>query len=393
MLNQDSLNDPKYIQTKIPQLIYNPFGWSNFSNVLVVDTPPPVGFSYCDPIGPTGDGYSCGSWNDSYTAQSNYGFLINWYKGFSEFMSNELYIVGESYAGVYVPTLAREIVLGNPSIPINLKGFAIGDGCMGTDVLCGGGDGPYYTIEFMHGHGQFSLLLYQTIISSCSKADLLNGHLNATCEALIDKMWNEIGGYYSYNLYDECYDNNIFLKNRNWWDKSLPSSLRGAENDYPCPGSAMDIWINRTDVRVALNVPVNANFFSADNGNGFNYKLTEPNILPFINDAISQYNLRVLAYNGDADPSINSFATQDIYISYLISQGYQYKEWRPWTLDGVQQMGGYVTEFPNFSYLTIRGSGHMVPEYKPPASASFMSAWISNKDFPPYVPSKSKKKI
>jgi len=299
--------------------------------------------------------------------------------------------VGESYAGVYVPNLAREIVLGNPSIPINLKGFAIGDGCMGTDVLCGNGDGPYYTIEFMHGHGQFSLLLYQTIISSCSKADLLHGHLNATCEALIDKMWNEIGGFYSYNLYDQCYDSNIFLKNRNWWDKSVPSSLRAAENDYPCPGSAMDIWINRTDVRVALNVPVNANFFSADNGNGFNYQLTEPSILPFINDAISQYNLRVLAYNGDTDPSINSFATQDIYISYLISKGYQYKEWRPWTLDGLQQMGGYVTEFPNFSYLTIRGSGHMVPEYKPPAAASFMSAWISNKGFPPYVPSKSKK--
>jgi len=49
-------------------------------------------------------------------------------------------------------------------------------------------------------------------------------------------------------------------------------------------------------------------------------------------------------------------------------------------------MGGYVTEFPNFSYLTIRGSGHMVPEYKPAAAFSFMSTWISGKDFPRYNP-------
>jgi hypothetical protein len=391
LLNQDSFNNPIYNQTKIPQLIYNPDGWTQFSNLLVIETPPPVGFSYCNPVGPTGDGYSCGSWNDSYTAKSNYGFLVNWYKAYPEFLINELYIVGESYAGVYVPTLVREIVQ-NPTAKINLKGFAVGDGCIGTEVLCGEKDGPYYIMEFMHGHGQFSNILYNTIISSCSEADLRNGNLNATCIALIDNMWNEIGGFFDYNLYDECFDLNIFKKNRKWWDKSPPSrSLRGAENDYPCPGSAMDVWVNRTDVRVAINVPVNSFFFSADNGNGMNYISTEPDLLPFYNEAITIYNLRVLVYNGDTDPGLNSFVTQDIYIPYLQAQGHQNKEWRPWTKDGKQQMAGYVTEFPKFSYLTIRGSGHMVPEFKPIAAKSFMSTWISNQEFPPYLPTSPRK--
>ena len=64
-----------------------------------------------------------------------------------------MYIMGESYAGIYVPTIVQA-VLEDPG-PLNLRGFAVGDGCMGTEVLCGPADsGPYYEIEFFHGHGQ-----------------------------------------------------------------------------------------------------------------------------------------------------------------------------------------------------------------------------------------------
>jgi hypothetical protein len=55
---------------------------------------------------------------------------------------------------VYVPVIVRAI-MADPR-GINLKGFAVGDGCMGTEVLCGGGSGPYWDVEFMHGHGQVS---------------------------------------------------------------------------------------------------------------------------------------------------------------------------------------------------------------------------------------------
>ena len=46
-----------------------------------------------------------------------------------------------------MPTIVREI-LDDPG-PLNLKGFAVGDGCMGTEVLCGSGNpdkGPYYEV-------------------------------------------------------------------------------------------------------------------------------------------------------------------------------------------------------------------------------------------------------
>jgi carboxypeptidase C (cathepsin A) len=50
-------------------------------------------------------------------------------------------------------------------------------------------------------------------------------------------------------------------------------------------------------------------------------------------------------------------------------------------------MGGYVTKFAeNFHFLTIRGSGHMVPEFKPAAALSFLNYWLKGKPFPAYNP-------
>ena len=93
-------------------------------------------------------------------------------------------------------------------------------------------------------------------------------------------------------------------------------------------------------------------------------------------------SIRVLIYDGDVDPSINSFATQN----WTSSLGFNVKnEWRPWTIDGKQYMGGYVTEYDNdFTFLTIRGSGHMVPQFKPRVTFEFLKTWLQNKEFPDY---------
>jgi hypothetical protein len=53
----------------------------------------------------------------------------------------------------------------------------------------------------------------------------------------------------------------------------------------------------------------------------------------------------------------------------------------------LQRMGGYVVTWPgNISYLTIRGSGHMVPEYKPAATLAFISDFVKGDEYKRYVP-------
>lgn len=133
---------------------------------------------------------------------------------------------------------------------------------------------------------------------------------------------------------------------------------------YPCAGSAMTQWIQRTDVRQALNVPVNSNFFNSDNGNDFTYYVTEQSVLPFYVKQLRNSKMRTLVYNGDTDPSLSSFRTQAAWFPFLQANNIPItQEWRPWTMDNRTDVRGYVTKFfdnSRFAYVTIRGSGHMV---------------------------------
>merc|ERR1711998_126833 len=96
------------------------------------------------------------------------------------------------------------------------------------------------------------------------------------------------------------------------------------------------------DVKEALHVARNAYFFSGDNGAGFTYQSTEESLLPFYQKVVKGTGLRVLIYNGDTDPDLNTFLAQN----WTSALGFKEKqEWRPWTIDGNSYMGGYVTRY------------------------------------------------
>ena len=85
--------------------------------------------SYCEAsLG----GGSCAN-TDNSTASTSLASVVDFFQNkFPTLARNQFYITGESYAGVYVPTLARWIVDHNDqdgSFKINLKGIAAGDPC------------------------------------------------------------------------------------------------------------------------------------------------------------------------------------------------------------------------------------------------------------------------
>lgn len=60
--------------------------------------------------------------------------MLAWYEKYSDYQKNELYIAGESYAGIYVPYLVNQIHhhnmanLGTDVFMPNLKGMMVGNG-------------------------------------------------------------------------------------------------------------------------------------------------------------------------------------------------------------------------------------------------------------------------
>merc|ERR1719235_2106717 len=73
--------------------------------------------------------------------------MQQWFIKFPEYKSSEFFIVGESYAGVYIPTLTEEILLNAPEI--NIKGIAVGDPCTDNTLQKESMDMLWYA----HKHG------------------------------------------------------------------------------------------------------------------------------------------------------------------------------------------------------------------------------------------------
>ena len=238
-------------------------------------------------------------------AEHNADYIMNWRQAFSKYKAHDVFIIGESYAGVYITTLVRELLkrqkLEQDKDILKLKGFAIGDGCMGTSVNCGSlGNGPYYTVEFLRGHGQFSEKTYEKIKSICSKKELAGyGYpMSVECSMILKKMQEEVGGFYTYSLYDDCWyqndlnpphhmhntvENSMSLPRHYWGPpgRSLLQSeslsvtqdkiINNRSASYNCGGpNALFTWIEKDEVKHALNVPLDAYFFSGDNGKSNN---------------------------------------------------------------------------------------------------------------------------
>lgn len=106
--------------------------WNIGANVLFLESPVGVGFSYWP--GQPGP-YQV---NDTTTAYDNLAALLAFYAKFPAFATNPLWISGESYAGVYVPMFAQAI-LAAPSSNVNLKGILVGNGAAATGDWCVGG--------------------------------------------------------------------------------------------------------------------------------------------------------------------------------------------------------------------------------------------------------------
>jgi len=84
----------------------NPWPWNLRANVAYVESPAGVGYSIA---GTPADLQQ----NDDQSAKDNYAAMLTFFEKFPQFKSNELYIAGESYAGIYVPYLSYEIYTNN----------------------------------------------------------------------------------------------------------------------------------------------------------------------------------------------------------------------------------------------------------------------------------------
>jgi cathepsin A (carboxypeptidase C) len=349
---------------------------------VFLEAPAGVGFSY------SADGnYRT---DDDQVASDNHLAIKHFFLKFPQFKSNPFYITGESYGGIYVPTLTVNVFRGSPDI--NLKGFAVGNGYFDSEKLGNS------LIFFGYYHGLIGDSSWSQLVKFCCQGSAGRDSCNFVrtsspeCQEEVNKASAVIRGnnLNIYNLYQDC-DNapsNSERRglSREHLDRKLVfRSIHGSNASFPLGNSVGDSppcvddsfvgkWVNQPSVRAALHIPSHVQNWdicssAVEQGYTTLYSTMKPQVLELIGSG----KLRGMVYNGDVDMACNFLGDQWFVDDLGLEVTDEYKEW---TLDG--QVGGFVKHFKNLVFVTIRGSGHMVPQDKPGPAFKLISTFIGN---------------
>jgi len=359
--------DP-YPNATTPTLYLNSGRWNLIANMLYLEAPACVGYSYPDDM-VTG----CRN-NDTQQAIDNLVALRNLYRGFPEYANNDLFITGESYAGVYVPTLAIQILKNAPEI--KLKGIAVGNGVVGA----AGQDGTRLSVEYLHGHALYSQSTYKNIMANCP--DFRNP--SATCRGYLNDMRNQVGHVNIYDVFGPCINRDFPQSNkeqpilRRPLEEGEENILLGPNGPDAClDAGAATTYLNRPEVKAALHVP--AAFDRTVQKwvlctSKLQYSRIQPSLLPDYRDFLIP-KIRVLIYNGDGDACVPYNGNEEWTSGLGIPAT---SAWHAWTID--RQVQGYATTYQsNFAFVTIKGAGHMVPQTHPKAGLEMFNRFLDNK--------------
>ena len=125
------------------ELVKNPWSWNKIANVVYLDQPRYVGYSY-------GDGKYITSLPDA--GQDFLRWLQLFYQRYPEFKQRPLYLTGESFAGAYIAEYSHQILQynkNNPKNNIELAGLFIQAGVIGDDERYGLDSPPIYQLLFL----------------------------------------------------------------------------------------------------------------------------------------------------------------------------------------------------------------------------------------------------
>jgi cathepsin A (carboxypeptidase C) len=372
-------NGPFRIVESGETLYSNPYSWNRIANVIYVDSPASVGFSYNTEEVPYED--------DDSTSLQNYLALQDFFTNkFPEYAQNDFYITGESYGGVYVPTLSERVYNGTDTFFLNFKGFAIGNGYLNVRM----NQKSFYFFLYYHGlagKSQFDAATAACCEDPGEEPDLDNCDYTSDeteCVAALEALTSTAGPVDPYNILKNSGDgvfNNRGIRRQE--SRFMPSPLdayrtrRGMFDDevqFDNAKDGMAIWLKNPEVLTSLHVPDDAPVWH-DCNSDLLYNQTYFDMAPFFQYMLP--DLRAVLFNGDLDTRCN-FIGDEWFAENLgreVTSGY-----RAWNLDD-DQIGGFVKSYDSLDFLTVKGSGHMVPEDQPAAAFELFRKFINDEEY------------
>ncbi|PON76311.1 Serine carboxypeptidase-like [Parasponia andersonii] len=352
----------------------NSMSWNRASNLLFIESPAGVGWSYSN----TTSDYNTG---DAATANDMREFFLKWYEKFPSFRSRDLFLTGESYAGHYIPQLAIVLLDYNEhstGFKFNIKGVAIGNPLLRLDR-----DVPA-TYEFFWSHGMISDEIGLTIMNECDFDDYVFAsphNVTQKCNDAISEA-NIIVGEYINNydvILDICYPSIVEQELR--LRKMATKISLGVD---VCMTYERRFYFNLPEVQKALHANRTKLPYDWSMCSGvLNYSDTDGNIniLPLLK-RIVQNHIPVWIFSGDQDSVVPLLGSRtlirelahDLHFKITVPYG-------AWFHKG--QVAGWATEYGNLlTFATVRGAAHMVPYAQPSRSLHLFSSFVRGRRLP-----------
>jgi carboxypeptidase C (cathepsin A) len=394
-------------QTKNETYGPNPYSWTNVTTMLYVEQPVGTGFSYGkEPP------------NDEEGVSSDfYGFLLHFYRTFPHHATKRLFLVGESYAGYYVPSIAHYIYNQNKKhttkTPVPLAGIALGNGWADVNI-----QGPM-VIDYAWWHGMIDSVTRDALHEEWQHCSLKTG--------------KEPSPFHPFTVPDECGIMGATLQ-------AAGAGLLpwGAPNTYDVTtfdpyliltnhDSTNYRFFNIPQVQKALNVPKEAvdgkPWMGCIPGEGRRARRSrrlllaekkttqstfdvfwtgvrrmlggdEPKLLldddrpmsmvPYIADLLDKAGIQVLVYNGDRDMSTCAQGSE------MLLNSMKWSSAADWVNPNVYRRGlwmvneevaGYAKTLQNLDFVVVSNSGHLVPYNQPAVALDLIARFLKQESF------------
>ena len=364
----------------------NNFSWVNEAYMIYLESPGGFGFSYINSTSQE-DLYT----DDNTTAKDNLKALLNFFEKFPEMKSKDFYISGESYAGIYVPILAYEILEYNKKAEekINLKGILVGNGVADWKY-----DTEFAMLDFLFTHHLISYEDRLEYVKYCLTNKTFD---EKQCLKIINDTYNFIDGinFYDYlrecktpiNLKGQINTNSKYYLYAPWafkryekTDEELPTLNEESEGaQVPCIDTThIENYFNNPEVQSALHIIPQRKWYLCSNTVSKRYKrLNAGSIWTY--PTLIEEGIRILIYSGDTDLAVpyngNQLWIRDLKLNII-------KPWRQWRVnDDKNNVAGYVVKYKGLTFCTIKGTGHMVPGWKPKEAYYMFSKFLKGENF------------
>jgi carboxypeptidase C (cathepsin A) len=351
----------------------NPYSWNSHANVIWLDQPSNVGYSYSTEADDVDK-------DEDDVGDNFFWFLNGFLDKHPELEGRDLYITGESYAGHYVPAAAHKIwqqtkiikEAGTP-VRINLKGIAIGNGLTNPEI------------QMQHQLDMVNNTYNVTLMSTEDYAHAKE--IGPKCTALI----NNLTASGDFSLTEDKIGDCVLVLDpfkkagRNEYDIRLPCN-HDLETTDCYDSTYMTEYLNSDAVRKYLNVTTPKPWLKCG-GAGYEFVMsgdTHANYDGYVADLLNDGSVRVLLYVGDADTACNWYGNKAwaTALEWTHKAEFNAAEDHAFVTGNGSVQAGVAKAYSNqFTFLRLFNSGHMVPRDQPAVALEMIEKFFLGETF------------